>query len=430
DCFLLGSVAINVDYPSRKSLPQLIEAFARFRRRHDDAVLYLHCSRGDEAWASGGINLPALVEQLGIIDSVRVAEGYDYLVGVPEEHMARVYSACDCLLCPSMGEGFGVPILEAQACGCPVIVGDWTSMSELCFEGYRIPSQESEPFWTALNAYQRLPRVDAIVDALEHMYERCQGDEAMRSRARESALRYDADLVAERSWGPTLLEIEGRLKDRSRRISRPLISRRDVPLHEFLLRTETNGFYENLVAPVTAWLDLCVILQLIRCYRPDSFLEVGTHLGHTSRAIAERFPELNIVTVDPGDKVPAARRPALQVDEYLAQERIGEVVAGFANVQVIKEEFANLEWSQGFDMVFLDGDHSYDQVLQDSRMALEILNDPGILIWHDFNHVPDVNRAIETLGLAQKIVSLKDTWIAFYDTCDRMALPVAELQEK
>ena len=42
DAFVVGIVAVNKGAPSRKSLAEMIEAFAAFRARHDDAILYLH----------------------------------------------------------------------------------------------------------------------------------------------------------------------------------------------------------------------------------------------------------------------------------------------------------------------------------------------------------------------------------------------------
>ncbi|MFQ5507389.1 MAG: glycosyltransferase, partial [Planctomycetota bacterium] len=337
DRFIVGMVAANHGYPSRKSLPQALEAFARFRARHTDALLYLHTFRGDEPWAPPGVNLPPLVDHLGITDSVLVANSYDNFVGLSDDYLARVYSACDCLLCPSMGEGFGVPILEAQACACPVIVGDWTSMSELCFAGYKIPRGSSEPFWTGLNSYQWLPHVDSIVEGLEHMYEH-RNDEQLRRAAQDGALPYDADHVTERYWKPALDEIRGRLGESGRRGGRRprALTGRDVPVHEFFIHADSGQFYEDLHTECTPWLDLCVLLQLIRRYRPSSFLEVGTHKGHVTRAVADRFPEMHIVTVDPGDKVPPQERHPSQIHEYLPQDQIGILVADHPNVRVVR----------------------------------------------------------------------------------------------
>jgi len=46
--------------------------------------------------------------------------------------MAGLYNACDCLVHPYRGEGFGLPIAEATACGIPVIVPDKGTSRDPC----------------------------------------------------------------------------------------------------------------------------------------------------------------------------------------------------------------------------------------------------------------------------------------------------------
>jgi glycosyltransferase involved in cell wall biosynthesis len=81
--------------------------------------------------------------------------------------MAKLYSAMDVLLNPAMGEGFGVPVLEAQACGTPAIVTDFSAMQEVCGAGWHVAYERS---WTGQNSWQASPDVDDIVSALEECY--------------------------------------------------------------------------------------------------------------------------------------------------------------------------------------------------------------------------------------------------------------------
>ncbi len=192
---------------------------------------------------------------------------------------------------------------------------------------------------------------------------------------------------------------------------------RDKPLHNFLFETDPTGFYNGLDCFCTPWIDVCVILHLVRRYRPARFLEVGTHRGVTTRILADRFPEMEIVTVDPGDKIPVSERPPNQTAEFLPQSEIGMLVDGYANVHVIRERFGEINWDgQRFDMLFIDGNHSLPDVLADSRLALELVTDPGVVIWHDFNNVRDVGTALELLNVPRPIVTLHNTWIAYLDT--------------
>ena len=51
---------------------------------------------------------------------------------VDDDELIKLYSNAKCFLCPSLYEGFGIPPLEAQACGCPVIVSNVASLPEVC----------------------------------------------------------------------------------------------------------------------------------------------------------------------------------------------------------------------------------------------------------------------------------------------------------
>jgi glycosyltransferase involved in cell wall biosynthesis len=136
--------------------------------------------------------------------NVVFCDQYHNILGFPSSYMVDVYRAADVLLSPSMGEGFGLPILEAQACGCPVIVGNWTSMPELCFAGWKVSGQR---FYTPIGSFQYIPNIRDITWALRDAYA-AKGNAELREQARQGALAYDADLVAETYWKPVLTKIE------------------------------------------------------------------------------------------------------------------------------------------------------------------------------------------------------------------------------
>ena len=211
DAFVVGMVAANKGNPSRKCFQQQLQAFAEFHRRHPDTLLYLHTAKGQQGGAEV-VNLPELVDYLGLTDCTRFVDQYMNFLGLPDEAVALTYNAFDVLTSVSMGEGFGIPIAEAQACGVPVIVGDWTSMGELCFAGWKIDADDADPLWTPLGAFQFVPRVGAIVDAYEEAYKNA-GNLKLKKQARQGALAYDAETVTQRYWKPTLEELEQRIAD-------------------------------------------------------------------------------------------------------------------------------------------------------------------------------------------------------------------------
>lgn len=92
-----------------KNIGNLLRAFAEIPKSYKlDLVL-----AGFKRW-SVEQELAPLVE-LGLQDRVKLV-GY-----VPDEDLAPLYSAAECLVLPSWYEGFGIPIVEAMACGCPVV---------------------------------------------------------------------------------------------------------------------------------------------------------------------------------------------------------------------------------------------------------------------------------------------------------------------
>lgn len=205
--FVVGIVAANKGTPSRKALPTQLEAFARLHREHPDAMLYLHTHLGPEM---EGLNLPAVLEVVGIPESaVKVCDQYRNLMGYADDVMAHLYSAMDVLCSATMGEGFGVPIIEAQACGTPVIVSEATAMPELVGGGWLVA--DLEPVLTPMNAYQYLPSVNGVYEALEKAYD-ARGDSAIALAARATAEQYDADRVTYTYWKPALEAMANRLE--------------------------------------------------------------------------------------------------------------------------------------------------------------------------------------------------------------------------
>ena len=108
----------------RKNIPGLLHAYRMLldsRVTAQPLVLV-----GDKGWLYEEIL--AAVEALGLSDQVR------FLDRVPSAHLPALYSAADVLAMPSFYEGFGLPALEAMACGTPVIVADRASLPEVVGE--------------------------------------------------------------------------------------------------------------------------------------------------------------------------------------------------------------------------------------------------------------------------------------------------------
>jgi len=205
DAFLVGMVAANrgwSQHGARKSFPQAFAAFSRFARRHPDAYLYVHTEINP---GNPGIDLNKLAIACGIKDRVLMPLDDMWTLGVMgQEFLVGAYNAFDVLLNPSMSEGFGIPIIEAQACGVPVIVSDHSSMPELVGSGCMV---EGDPWWDGhQEAWAHMPFIASIEQALENEYND-RGNVKRKERAVAFAQGYDADTVRDTYWKPALDEL-------------------------------------------------------------------------------------------------------------------------------------------------------------------------------------------------------------------------------
>jgi glycosyltransferase involved in cell wall biosynthesis len=105
----------------RKNLPKLIEGFAR-RSNAGDLPHQLLCA-GPYGWLSRDIE--DRIDRLQIEHAIRFT-GY-----VPFDDLPALYSLAEMFVFPSLYEGFGLPVIEAMACGTPVITGSAGALSEI-----------------------------------------------------------------------------------------------------------------------------------------------------------------------------------------------------------------------------------------------------------------------------------------------------------
>jgi glycosyltransferase involved in cell wall biosynthesis len=168
DAYIVGVVGRN---QPRKRLDLTLSHFAAWLRAHPhgDAYLYLHVAPTGES----GTNIRSLVVYYGLTGRVLIGEPH-IGTGIEDGQMPLVYSALDCYLTTTQGEGWGLPCIEAMACGLPCVVPDWSALGEWTKDAaLRVPCT-STALTAPLNdlAYTLGGVVDeaGTVEALERLY--------------------------------------------------------------------------------------------------------------------------------------------------------------------------------------------------------------------------------------------------------------------
>jgi len=106
----------------RKNLPRLLEAIHRLRQRAETAdVTLVHA--GPDGWLANGVT--ETIRRLDLSQAVR------FLGHVPRHDLVALYGVARLCAYPSLYEGFGLPVAEAMACGCPVVTSNVSALPEV-----------------------------------------------------------------------------------------------------------------------------------------------------------------------------------------------------------------------------------------------------------------------------------------------------------
>ena len=125
-----------------KNLPRLLAAFAALPKPHD-------C----ELWLAGSTDLRYTPKLKAIADQQGIANRVKFLAYIPYSQLPTLINRAIALVFPSLWEGFGLPVLEAMACGTPVITSSISSLPEVAGDAALLVNPYStEEITTAMQA--------------------------------------------------------------------------------------------------------------------------------------------------------------------------------------------------------------------------------------------------------------------------------------
>jgi glycosyltransferase involved in cell wall biosynthesis len=182
----------------RKGIDILLRAYAARFAFRDDVLLVIKDYPCNSVYENAGFS--------GVIGKLKTIKGMPAIRHItedlPDRRMAGLYASCDCLVAPYRAEGFGMPIIEALACGCPAIVTGYGAALDFCREGpCRLVSAEVKesgekkilgmetsvsPFWAEADA-------PALAEAMGQVRENA-------GPMKKNALEYAAEILKNYCW--------------------------------------------------------------------------------------------------------------------------------------------------------------------------------------------------------------------------------------
>lgn len=186
--FVIGYVGRN---QPRKRLPELLMAYKTLIEKYEvnDAVLYLHTNTPDQGW-----DLKELKKTLQIPDNqVLITPTFSISKGMPEDYLANLYRFFDVFCLPTIGEGFGLPLIEAMASGCAVVSTNCSVVPEIVGDaGYLVNPGHYEVLTRDNELIRPVPSVSEMANAFMHYYSNATQRELHQAKALERSKEFSS----------------------------------------------------------------------------------------------------------------------------------------------------------------------------------------------------------------------------------------------
>lgn len=169
--------------------------------------------------------------------------------------------------------------------------------------------------------------------------------------------------------------------------------------------------------------ELEVLVALARQVRAETVIEFGCNEGRTAKALLLNVPSIaRYVGVD----VPPGTALRLAVQRREVPARAGHLAADDPRFTLALRPNGTRDLSPEelprADLVFIDGDHSWQGVLHDTMLATALVRAGGVIVWHDYHNqgtveVRDVLELLDGLaaraGFGRRIMHVDGTWLAY-----------------
>jgi len=165
-----------------------------------------------------------------------------------------------------------------------------------------------------------------------------------------------------------------------------------LPLVEI---TEIFTDFDETVNPyayldgATLPIDIALLKALSKKYNVKKYFEIGTWRGESVANVAQVVPQCTTLNLSDLELINLGN-----TEEYVSMHRFfSQKISNIEHIFGDSQTFDFSSYYRKYDMVFVDGDHHYENVYKDTKTALKLLKeDNGILVWHDYAFEPESVR--------------------------------------
>jgi len=136
-------------------------------------------------------------------------------------------------------------------------------------------------------------------------------------------------------------------------------------------------------------LDLLLLKTLAKRYKECEYFEIGTWRGESVANVASVAKHCTTLNLPDTDML------AMGLDKNYVQSHrfFSKQLSNTTHLQGNSLSYDYTTLNKKFDLVFIDGDHHYDSVVQDTKTAFELLkNENAVIVWHDYGNSPESVR--------------------------------------
>lgn len=192
------------EWGERKAPEVLLKAYSQTFKKDDNVLLICKIFNND-----GAIDIEDEFKKLRLPeDGPEILILYNHRI--PESQMSSLYRSADCFVLPTRGEGWGMPILEAMACGLPTIATNWSAQTEFMtdensylLEVERLIDAEAKcPYYDGFQWAQ--PSMEHLCKLMRYVYEHPE-------EAKQKGMKASLDAKEKWTWKNSAEKIKQRL---------------------------------------------------------------------------------------------------------------------------------------------------------------------------------------------------------------------------